>query len=73
VRALRASDHGQRLLQQRKTLIEPVFGTIKEVLAGRRVLHRGLAGVQAEWAALATAFNLRTLARFWQAGHLAPT
>ena len=72
VRALRESDRGRQLLRQRKTLIEPVFGTIKEVLAGRRVLHRGLASVQAEWATLATAFNLRTLARFWQTGQLVP-
>jgi transposase len=72
IRHLRESPPGRVLLGQRTTLIEPVFGIIKEVLAGRRVLVRGLAKVQAEWATLATAFNLRTLARFWQANQLTP-
>ena len=32
---------------------------------------RGWAAVQAEWSLLATAFNLRTLARVWQRGRAA--
>jgi hypothetical protein len=31
------------------------------------MLLRGLANVEAEWRLLATAFNLRTLVRWWQA------
>ena len=51
--------------EQRKQLIEPVFGIIKEQQVARRFLLRGLANVTAEWTMLATAFNLRTLWRMW--------
>lgn len=61
-----ASEEAQSLVRQRKALIEPVFGTLKEELKGRRFLLRGLTNVTAEWTLLATAFNLRTCARIWQ-------
>ena len=54
--------------RQRKQLPEPVFGLLKEHQGARRFLLRGLAAVQAEWSLLATAFNLRTLARVWRTG-----
>jgi transposase len=54
--------------RQRKQLPEPVFGLLKEHQGARRLLLRGWAAVQAEWSLLATAFNLRTLARVWRAG-----
>jgi hypothetical protein len=66
-----ASEEAQTLARQRKTLIEPVFGVLKEELGARRFLLRGLAGVRAEWTLLATAFNLRTCVRLWQQNHLA--
>jgi transposase len=53
--------------RQRKELPEPAFGILKEQQGARRFLLRGLAAVQAEWSLLATAFNLRTLARVWRA------
>ena len=43
--------------------VEPAFGIIQEQQGARRFLLRGLANVAAEWAMLATAFNLRTLYR----------
>ena len=49
-----------------KQPIEPVFGIIKEQQGARRFLLRGLTSVAAEWAMLATAFNLRTLWRAWR-------
>lgn len=52
--------------RQRKSLIEPVFGILKEQQAGRRLLLRGFDNVRAEITLLATAFNLRTLCRVWQ-------
>jgi transposase len=61
-----ATEEAQLLARQRKTLIEPVFGVLKEELGARRFLLRGLAGVRAEWTLLATAFNLRTCVRLWQ-------
>jgi len=52
--------------RRRKTLPEPTFGILKEQQAARRFLLRGLENVRAEWSLLATAFNLRTLARIWR-------
>lgn len=56
----------QAVCGQRKEVVEPVFGILKEQQGARRFLLRGLANVRAEWALLASAFNLRTLARVWQ-------
>jgi transposase len=61
-----ATPAAQTASRQRKSLIEPVFGTLKERLGGRRFLRRGLAAVQSEWHLLAAAVNLRTLVRWWQ-------
>jgi transposase len=61
-----ATDEAAALARRRKTLIEPVFGVVKEELGGRRFLLRGLANVEAEWTLVATAFNLRTCVRIWQ-------
>lgn len=66
-----ATEEAQTASRQRKTLIEPVFGVLKEELGARRFLLRGLAGVRAEWNLLATAFNLRTCVRLWQHGRIA--
>jgi hypothetical protein len=61
-----ATDPARMASRQRKSLIEPVFGLLKERLGGRRFLRRGLAAVQSEWHLLAAAVNLRTLVRWWQ-------
>jgi hypothetical protein len=62
-----ATEEAQELYRQRKELVEPVFGLLKEGQGARRFLLRGLAQVQAEWRLLAATFNLKTLARVWQA------
>jgi IS5 family transposase len=67
-RAWMETDEARALYARRKTMIEPVFGILKEQMAGRRFLLRGLANVRAEFALLAVAFNLRTLWRGWSAG-----
>ena len=64
-RALMATPEAKAVYSFRKQLIEPVFGVIKEQLNGRRFLLRGQRGVCSEWTLLATAFNLRVLARVW--------
>jgi transposase len=46
----------------RKVTVEPVFGQIKQARGFRQFLTRGLANVQAEWAMVCTAHNLRKLA-----------
>jgi transposase len=66
-RALMATEAARTAYRRRKTLPEPAFGILKEQQAARRFLLRGLAKVQDEWSLLATAFNLRTLARIWGA------
>ena len=60
------TDTARRMYSQRKVLSEPTFGILKEQLDGRRFLLRGLVNVQAEFALLATAFNLRVLWRVWR-------
>ena len=67
-RSWMATDEAQARRRHRQTLIEPVFGILKERLGGRRFQVRGLAKVQIEWALLATGFNLRTLWRAWCRG-----
>jgi transposase len=65
-RTLMATDDATTAYRRRKTLPEPAFGILKEQQAARRFHLRGLENVRAEWALLATAFNLRTLARLWR-------
>ena len=59
------TEEARNLYAWRKQLIEPVFGIIKEQIGVRRFLMRGLVNVKAEFALLATAFNLKMLARVW--------
>ena len=60
------TERARHLYALRKELIEPIFGILKEQLAARRFLLRGLANVRAEFVLLATAFNLRTLWKVWK-------
>ena len=71
-RAVMATEAAMTAYRRRKTLPEPTFGILKEQQAARRFLLRGLENVQAEWALLATAFNLRTLARIWRSSGRLP-
>ena len=57
------TDEARVLYRRRKELSEPTFGILKDQMSARRFLLRGLANVRAEFALLATAFNLRTLWR----------
>jgi hypothetical protein len=65
-RAQMATDEAKETYRRRKVLIEPVFGMIKECLAGRQLYLRGLAAVRAEWTLLAMACNYRVLLKIWQ-------
>jgi len=56
-RKLRTAAGRQRYLQ-RKSIVEPVFGTLKEQRDLRRFRLRGLAKVSIEWALAGLAFNL---------------
>ena len=62
-RAWMSTEQARQLYTQRKQLVEPVFGIIKEQQGARRFLLRGIDNVTAEWNLLAIAFNLRALWR----------
>jgi transposase len=49
----------------RKTIVEPVFGQIKQARGFRQFLLRGRQKVAGEWALVATAHNLMKLAGAW--------
>jgi len=54
---------GQAIYRQRKAVVEPVFGQIKEARGFRRFLLRGLGKVQAEWQLICATHNLLKLFR----------
>ena len=59
----------QEILQSRKWIVEPVFGQIKENMGFRRWTVRGLEDVRTQWSLICTAFNLKKLYKYWQAGY----
>jgi transposase len=55
--------------RRRKTIPEPVFGWIKQVLGFRSFSLRGLPAVSAEWRLICTAMNLKRMQRLgWMPG-----
>jgi transposase len=54
---------GAAIYSVRKTVVEPVFGQIKEVRGFRRFLLRGLKKVQGEWAIVCLTHNILKLHR----------
>ncbi len=54
---------GRRLYEQRRWMIEPVFGDIKENRGIRRFQRRGFAACSSEWNLIAAIHNLRKLYR----------
>jgi|WetSurMetagenome_2_1015567.scaffolds.fasta_scaffold102195_2 transposase len=58
------------LLSMRKTIVEPVFGIIKEVFGLRRWSVIGIEKVRAVWSLICTAFNLKKMYKFWIRGKL---
>ena len=57
------SKAGSRIYSQRKAIVEPVNGQIKEARGLRRFLLRGLEKVDAEWHLIAATHNLLKLFR----------
>lgn len=52
---------GREFYGKRKTIVEPVFGQIKEAMGFRQFLLRGLAKVKAEWDLVCLCHNLRKM------------
>jgi transposase len=63
MRAKVASSAGHAVYALRKTIVEPVFGQIKEQRGFRRFSLRGLRKVQAEWLLICLTHNLLKLFR----------
>lgn len=63
------SPEGRAHYRRRKTIPEPVFGWIKQVIGFRTFSLRGIAAVSAEWRLMCTAVNLKRLHRLgWMPG-----
>ena len=58
-----SSVEGRALYKQRKAIVEPVFGQIKEARGFRRLLWRGLTAARAEFNLIALTHNLLKLFR----------
>jgi len=59
-----STTHGKELYAQRKCIVEPVFGQVKEsVLAFDQFSWRGLGNVRHQWALVCTAHNLLKIHR----------
>ncbi len=61
MRAELLSEPGRALYRKRQTIVEPVFGQIKEARHIRRFLLRGIARVRAEWRLICATHNLLKL------------
>ncbi len=57
------TQRGRRLYEQRRWMIEPVFGDIKENRGIRRFQRRGFEACASEWQLIAATHNLRKLYR----------
>jgi len=56
-----ATQRGRLIYALRKTIVEPVFGQIKQARGFRQFLRRGLTSVQQEWALVCLSHNLLKL------------
>jgi transposase len=63
---------GRRLYAQRKAIVEPVFGQIKQGRGFRQFLLRGMRKVRGEWALICTTHNLLKLWRALRPRHRRP-
>ena len=61
---------GQTIYRLRKSTVEPVIGSIKEVLGFRQFSLRGLAAALGEWCLVCMAYNLKRMCLLYQANRL---
>jgi transposase len=64
MRAKLLTESGRALYARRKTIVEPVFGQIKEARGFRRFLLRGLAKIRGEWRLVCLTHNLLKIWRY---------
>jgi hypothetical protein len=58
------------MLKKRKSIVERIFGQIKECMGFNRFMVNGLEGVKTQWSLLCTAVNLKRMCKWWQEGRL---
>jgi len=63
MRAALNTEAGRALYRMRQTVVEPVFGSLKELRRFRRFKLRGLTRVRAEWQIICATHNLLKLFR----------
>ena len=69
------TENGRAIYKQRKMIVEPVFGQVKEVRGFRRFSFRGLQKNEAEWSLICLTHNLLKLFRRgagWQPSSAGP-
>jgi transposase len=64
MRAKLLTESGRALYARRKTIVEPVFGQIKEARGFRRFLLRGLEKIRGEWRLVCLTHNLLKIWRY---------
>jgi transposase len=64
MRAKLDTESGRALYARRKTIVEPVFGQIKETRGFRRFLLRGLGKIRGEWRLVCLTHNLLKIWRY---------
>ena len=64
MRAKLATESGRAVDARRKTIVEPVFGQIKEARGFRRFLLRGLTKIRGEWRLVCLTHNLLKIWRY---------
>jgi transposase len=64
MRAKLATKSGRAVYARRKTIVEPVFGQIKEARGFRRFLLRGLTKIRGEWRLVCLTHNLLKIWRY---------
>jgi transposase len=64
MRAKLATESGRAVYARRKTIVEPVFGQIKEARGFRRFLLRGLTKIRGEWRLVCLTHNLLKIWRY---------
>lgn len=65
-----ATDLGKEIYRLRKCTVEPVIGSIKEILGFRQFSLRGLIQAAGEWCLVCLAFNLKRMHSIWLAQEL---
>lgn len=58
------------MLKKRKSIVERIFGQIKECMGFNRFMVNGLEGVKTQWSLLCTSVNLKRMFKWWQEGIL---